>query len=130
LLRQPGLAAARSAGITVKLTRLRHIAKVAGPAITLFATLHSTQQAIAGEGPLAARLEGEPLSVKIVNRIGYDTLFGEEVERYVFPVVTGWMDWLAEQLGMSNNRQGHKRNGVLILRTVISSGKVQSYATG
>jgi hypothetical protein len=108
---------ARGLSLAARAGMVGRIAGKAGPALAILAALASTQQAVAGEGPLAERIKREPMAVKIINQIGYDTMFGEQVEKYLFPAVNRFYQGVGSFFGIEEhpeNRTRLERNGVVI----------------
>lgn len=85
--------------------------------LTLLVIASSTQQAVAGEGPYAERLKDEALAVKILNQIGYDTMFGEQVEKHVFSAIRRQLDTIGDNFSVPSMKEwpAVRRNGTIVL---------------
>jgi RHS repeat-associated protein len=108
----PYLNAWRASSAASKATRLGRVLKIAGPALVAFSVLQSANTAVACEGPLADRIEDQPLAYKILSQVGYDAVFGEDVEAIMFPAVRSWADFLAGFFGITGNRLNNNRAGM------------------
>ncbi len=84
--------------------------KLGHPAALSYA--QSAQAGINCEGPLGDRIKDDHIAFRVFQQIGYDALFGEEVEAIMYPAAQSWADWWSELVGMRGNVLDHTRNGI------------------